>query len=236
VLGNLATSREIYHLAFHDTLTGLPNVALFRERATQALLMGHRLRTPVGIAVADVDRFKEINDTFGHAMGDAVLRQVGSRLAESLRGSDTVARLGGDEFGILLPSTSREGVERAARKLRGTLARGLWTEGGHIIHVSLGYAISSTDMVDFDNLLKAADDSLYRAKRKRTHAVQPRAHKVTLRAPSCATEDLQGVPPCQSRTSGDLTKREHAGSALPAAVFGTALHLDIDGSRPPSAR
>jgi diguanylate cyclase (GGDEF)-like protein/PAS domain S-box-containing protein len=170
VLGNLATSRKMYYMAFHDALTGLPNLALFRERANQALLMSRRLRAPLGIALADVDHFKKINDTYGHAAGDHVLCQVGTRLMDSLRGSDTVARLGGDEFAILFPATSTDGMERAIRKLRMTLARGLKLAEVEKIHVSLGYAITSNGDASLDDLLKMADEDMYREKRTRSRA------------------------------------------------------------------
>jgi diguanylate cyclase (GGDEF)-like protein/PAS domain S-box-containing protein len=172
VLGTLATSRKMYYMAFHDALTGLPNLALFRERANQALLMSRRLRTPLGIALADVDHFKKINDTYGHAAGDHVLCQVGTRLMDSLRGSDTVARLGGDEFAILFPATSSDGIERAIRKLRTALARGLRLGELEKIHVSVGFAITPNGEAGLDDLLKRADEDMYREKRIRSRAVE----------------------------------------------------------------
>ena len=169
VLGKLATQRDTYHMAFHDPLTGLPNVALFRERANQALLISRRLKMPVGIGIADIDHFKDINDSHGHAAGDGVLRQIGGRLKDSLRGSDTVARLGGDEFAILFPATSIEGIERAMRKLRASLSHGLKLDGCEPIHVSVGYAIARSGEASLDDLLKIADANMYRWKRCRRH-------------------------------------------------------------------
>jgi diguanylate cyclase (GGDEF)-like protein len=169
VMDRLARSRQMYHMAFHDSLTGLPNLALFRERANQALAMARRLQTRVGIALADVDQFKDINDTFGHAAGDEVLRHVGARMLDSLRGSDTVARLGGDEFGILFPATTAAGVERAIRKLRATLAQGITVgDQRRAVRVSLGYAITADSDQGLDELLKLADGNMYRDKRRRT--------------------------------------------------------------------
>jgi diguanylate cyclase (GGDEF)-like protein/PAS domain S-box-containing protein len=172
VLDSLATRRDTYHMAFHDALTGLPNRALFRERASQALLMSRRLNMPVGIGLADVDRFKEINDTLGHAAGDRVLREVGARLVEALRGSDTVARFGGDEFAILFPATSVEGVDRAMRKLRAALSPGLMLEGLEPIHVSVGCAIAARGEGTLDDLLKTADANMYRRKRRRSLSLE----------------------------------------------------------------
>ncbi len=165
LLDRLATSRRVYHMAFHDALTGLPNLALFRERANQALSMARRLQTRVGIALADIDEFKDINDTHGHAAGDEVLRQVGARLSDSLRGSDTVARLGGDEFGILFPATTPAGVERAIRKVRARLAQGITLgDERRSVRVSLGYAIAANGEQGLDELLKLADGNMYRDK------------------------------------------------------------------------
>ncbi len=193
VLGNLATHRDTYYMAFHDALTGLPNLALFRERANQALLMSRRLNLPVGIGLADIDNFKEINDTLGHAAGDQVLREVGVRLINSLRGSDTVARLGGDEFAILFPATSVDGIERAMRKLRTALSRGLRLEGREPVRVSLGYAIASGGEVSLDDLLKEADQNMYRRKRRSALETESRVGGDSASAVVRSALDLRGV-------------------------------------------
>ena len=91
------------HQALHDALTGLANRTLFRDRIDQALRVRRRACNRAAVLVMDLDGFKEINDSLGHAAGDEVLVELGRRLTETLRGSDTVARLGGDEFGVLLP-------------------------------------------------------------------------------------------------------------------------------------
>ena len=102
-------SRDNAYLATHDALTGLPNRALLRDRAEQAITASRRSGHHVGLLLLDLDRFKEINDTLGHRYGDTLLKQVGPRLREHLRDTDTVARLGGDEFVVLLPDL-RSGV------------------------------------------------------------------------------------------------------------------------------
>ncbi len=198
VLGSLATHRDLYYMAFHDALTGLPNLALFRERANQALLMGRRLKTPVGIALADVDDFKQINDTLGHAAGDAVLREVGARLMDSLRGSDTVARIGGDEFALLFPATSLEGVERALRKLSTTLARGLKGVDRAPVHVSLGYAITSNGEASLDDLLKLADENMYHEKRSRRRTASGVSGTEARPADEAANHEALSGPPDHS--------------------------------------
>src|SRR6188474_386135 len=91
---------RIRHLAYYDALTDLPNRTLFQNRLEQAVHNSMRARNPLAVMIMDLDTFKEINDTLGHLMGDAVLREIGHRLATGLRDSDTVARLGGDEFAV----------------------------------------------------------------------------------------------------------------------------------------
>lgn len=106
------------HQALHDPLTELPNRLLLNDRLRQAVLAARRDQEPLALLVMDLDRFREINDTLGHAAGDVLLQQVGLRLWDTLRASDTVARLGGDEFAVLLPNTDAKGAVQAASKLQ----------------------------------------------------------------------------------------------------------------------
>jgi len=98
-----AALRDAERLALYDTLTGLPNRVLFHDRVEHALDLARRDRTSVALLLMDLDRFKEVNDTFGHHVGDLLLREMGPHLGEELRDGDTPARLGGDEFAVLLP-------------------------------------------------------------------------------------------------------------------------------------
>ncbi len=102
---------------FHDLLTGLPNRALLIERLQQQLLRQPRTGESVAVLVMDLTDFKAVNDSLGHAVGDDLLKQIGPRLAASLRTADTIARLGGDEFAILLPGTDETGAARVAQKM-----------------------------------------------------------------------------------------------------------------------
>jgi diguanylate cyclase (GGDEF)-like protein len=155
------------HQALHDPLTGLPNRLLLRDRLQQALAAAHRDRHPVALLLLDLDAFKAVNDTFGHRSGDALLRQVGSRLRRPLRQSDTVARLGGDEFVIILPDVGQAGAIQVARKLLRGLRRpfdlgdrstGMWA--------SIGIAVYPEDGASPAELLEQADAAMYRAKRR----------------------------------------------------------------------
>ena len=108
---------ELEHQAFHDTLTGLPNRALFRNRVEHALVGRRRDQLPVAVLFLDLDDFKYVNDSLGHAAGDEVLQEVGRRLQDCMRPVDTAARLGGDEFAILIRDTESElhSIEIASR-------------------------------------------------------------------------------------------------------------------------
>ncbi len=105
------------HQALHDSLTGLPNRALFQDRLEQAINIAHRQNSNVAVMLLDLDRFKEINDTLGHPVGDLVLQEIGARLETCLRTSDTVARLGGDEFAVVLPATESMHAKQTAQNL-----------------------------------------------------------------------------------------------------------------------
>jgi diguanylate cyclase (GGDEF)-like protein len=144
----------------------LPNRVLLHDRLEQALLAGKRHRRPVALLLMDLDRFKEINDTFGHQYGDLVLEQVGRRLHGALRQSDTVARLGGDEFAVVLPNTDERGAVHAAEKVVDVLSEPFTVECHSLqIEASVGIALAPAHSSDRTTLLRQADVAMYVAKR-----------------------------------------------------------------------
>lgn len=158
--------RQLTHLAHHDALTNLPNRILFKDRLNLELAHAHRNKEKLAVLFLDLDRFKLVNDTLGHAMGDELLKGVAKRLTNCLRESDTVSRLGGDEFTILLPGlTHEEYAAKIAQKIIEALQKP-WMLGGHEFHIttSMGIAIYPSDGEDADTLLKHADTAMYRAK------------------------------------------------------------------------
>jgi diguanylate cyclase (GGDEF)-like protein len=154
------------HQALHDALTDLPNRTLFHDRVHQALASARREHVPAAVMIMDLDRFKEVNDTLGHASGDELLKQVGLRLESSLRESDTVARLGGDEFGVLLPKVlDAEAAVAVARKLRRTLEEPFTIHGLALqMEASIGIALYPEHGADVESLLQRADVAMYVAK------------------------------------------------------------------------
>jgi diguanylate cyclase (GGDEF)-like protein/PAS domain S-box-containing protein len=163
-----AFERQLAHQAFHDPVTGLPNRALFVERVRHALARGRREGRGLGVVFLDLDDFKTINDSLGHAAGDEVLTEVAQRLALSIRASDTAARFGGDEFAVLLEDI--EGVQEAAdtaERILEAIAGPL--TAGHkelVVHASLGIAIAGGEEGgDADALIRDADAAMYIAKR-----------------------------------------------------------------------
>ncbi|MBI4492094.1 MAG: diguanylate cyclase [Chloroflexi bacterium] len=152
--------------ALYDALTGLPNRTLLHDRLRQVLLAAQRNTRSLALLVMDLDGFKEVNDTLGHHCGDALLPQVGQRLREALRASDTVARLGGDEFAVLLPTADAEGALLAARKLLRALEPSFVVEGQSLeVRMSIGIALSPDHGADAETLLRRADIAMYAAKR-----------------------------------------------------------------------
>ena len=158
--------RRIRHLAHHDPLTGLPNRILLRDRLGVALAQARRQALLTCLLLVDLDRFKEINDQHGHDAGDAVLVEVGRRIALCVREGDTVARLGGDEFVVVLSGLrARDHCAVIAQKLIDALAAPI-AHGGQALSVgaSIGIAVFPDDATDADRLMKCADAAMYRIK------------------------------------------------------------------------
>ena len=165
---NLITQRkqaELYYLAHYDSLTGIPNRMLLGDRLSQACLDAERKGHLVALLFIDVDRFKQINDSLGHAFGDSVLQAVVSRLKQSARKSDTVARIGGDEFLLLMEDTSPGDADLVARRMVDSMRAPVELMGHSlVVTVSVGIAIYPTDDGDISRLLAKADAAMYAAK------------------------------------------------------------------------
>jgi diguanylate cyclase (GGDEF)-like protein/PAS domain S-box-containing protein len=157
---------QIKHLAYHDALTGLPNRLLFKDRLTVALSHAQRDRTRLAVLFLDLDRFKVINDSLGHNIGDQLLQAVGTRVATCVRESDTVARLGGDEFTLLLPALSRsDDAAPVAQKILEAVRYPFHLEGREFfITTSIGISLYPEDGLDAETLIKNADTAMYQAK------------------------------------------------------------------------
>ena len=161
------------HDALHDALTGLPNRTLLADRFEQSLRSGTRNSSTTALLLIDLDRFKEVNDTLGHHVGDQLLAQIGPRLAGALRGADTVARLGGDEFAVLLPDVDGlGGALDVASRLRAALAEAFKVEDVELdIDASIGVVISGIHGNDAQTLLQHADIAMYVAKQQKRGVV-----------------------------------------------------------------
>lgn len=158
--------QKIQHLAYYDSLTDLPNRALFHDRLNHALALSNRSDKQVAVFLIDLDRFKNINDSLGHDIGDGFLHSVANRLKQATRETDTMARLGGDEFALIAEGvTSKEGVTIVAQKLLNALSKAHNVQGNELISTgSIGVAISSPDNRNKDTLLRQADLAMYHAK------------------------------------------------------------------------
>jgi diguanylate cyclase (GGDEF)-like protein/PAS domain S-box-containing protein len=157
---------DLAHRALHDPLTGAANRVLLTDRLTHSMSRLDRSRRPLMVAYVDVDRFKSVNDKLGHDMGDAVLVEVASRLTVSVRPGDTVARLGGDEFVIVCPDLPDAGLaDDLAQRLIAAVAEPM-TLGAEsrVITASVGLVLVHRTL-DVDQVLRAADAAMYRAKR-----------------------------------------------------------------------
>jgi diguanylate cyclase (GGDEF)-like protein len=180
------TEERLTYLAQYDQLTGLVNRSLFRDRLVQAMARSKRLHQPIGLMLLDLDRFKAVNDTFGHGIGDELLKAVSERLKTCVREVDTVARMGGDEFTIILEGvTSEQNILVVANRITESIATTFELQGHHIsVGVSIGITIYPHDDHPVDDLLKHADTAMYRAKRQGGSAFHlheaSRTHSVNL--------------------------------------------------------
>jgi len=169
VIERKLAEEKLEQLAHNDTLTGLPNRALFYDRLNQNLALAQRHKQEFALFFLDLDHFKEINDTLGHDIGDALLVQTANRLLSCLRKSDTVARMGGDEFTVVLTETKEAGsVELVANNVLQSLLEPFELAGTTCnVGCSIGIAMYPKDGLDTETLLKHADSAMYHAKRKR---------------------------------------------------------------------
>ena len=161
---------EIEHLAYHDTLTGLPNRRLFLDHLRLTIANASRTERMAGVFFLDLDRFKVINDSLGHAAGDRVLQAVAERIRTLVRQGDTVARLGGDEFTILVPDVhGLEDLEAIARKVRDAVKEPILLDGRELfVTASVGVSLFPGDAREPERLVENADTAMYRAKARGT--------------------------------------------------------------------
>lgn len=165
---NAQLYEKLRHQALHDALTSLPNRALLHDRLKEGIASERRTGRPLALLFMDLDRFKEVNDTFGHQYGDRLLQETASRLRGLLRESDTIARLGGDELAVLLPDTDVDGAIVAASKILKVQEQPFVIEGYTLnVGASIGIALSPQHGVDANTLMRHADVAMYVAKRSR---------------------------------------------------------------------
>ncbi len=173
---------RLNYLAYYDELTGLPNRTLFNDRLAQALAVSNRRKEQVAVMVLDLDRFKEVNDTLGHYVGDRLLQVISTRLKSCLRESDTVARIGGDEYFIILPNIGNtQCAEVVAHKILNALAEPLMIDSHDLyISASLGISTYPIDGANVEALVKNADTAMYRAKAEGRNDFKCYSHEMGL--------------------------------------------------------
>ena len=222
-LGSLLLQRSVIERrADHDGLTGLPNRILFGDRLSRALAHARRNDLPVAVMVVDLDRFKSVNDSLGHAAGDELLRQTALRMRTSVRDEDTVARLGGDEFALLLPHVSGvDGAIAVARRLLAAFAEPIELAGQPVlVSPSIGISLFPQDGDDAEALMVGADAAMYRAKERgrntfeifspalRQEANEQLAMEAALRRGLAASEFVLHYQPKVDLKSGRITGAE----------------------------
>jgi diguanylate cyclase (GGDEF)-like protein/PAS domain S-box-containing protein len=213
---------RIRYMALHDSLTGLPNRTLLQDRLLQAIALAARNQKQVAVMMLDLDRFKNVNDSLGHYVGDRLLEAVSMRLKACLRDSDIVARLGGDEFVVVLPlAASEQDTEQVARKILTAIVEPFQIEG-HELHISgsIGICHYPTDGENPGALLQAADSAMYEAKAKgrstyclctpglNEEARRRQILEVDLRKAIAREEFVLHYQPLVSADSGQITAME----------------------------
>lgn len=166
VTRRVEAEERLSYLAYHDSLTGLPNRNLFLDRLRQGIMHGARNQRTVALLYLDIDQFKAVNDNYGHAAGDILLREVTTRLKSCLRGGDTLARLGGDEFAIMLTDIGFvESVEKVVRSLLLVFVQPFEVLGREVFSsTSVGISLYPKHGWDIDVLLNCADIAMYHSK------------------------------------------------------------------------
>jgi diguanylate cyclase len=197
------------YLAHHDSLTGLPNRALLFDRLEQAMQQAQRQHKAVGVLLLDLDRFKSVNDRFGHNAGDLILQEVAARLSSCIRGCDTACRYGGDEFVILLPEIrGKEDAEAVVQKIGACLSKP-HVVGDQLvaIHASVGTAVFKAGTTSCSELIGAADSAMYRAKARGPSAVGVDAGRIRIRAGS---REAAGTRQCGIANRDSVVGRQRA--------------------------
>lgn len=165
---------RLQHLALYDALTGLPNRELFQDRVQRSLLRAKREQTHFALMYMDLDKFKEANDTYGHAAGDHLLKEAAGRITDCVRETDTVVRFGGDEFVVLLDTVeNRQNVLGVAEKIRLALSEPYeWQEHEIELSVSIGIALFPEQGEQITQLIAAADEAMYKAKKRGKNCIR----------------------------------------------------------------
>jgi diguanylate cyclase (GGDEF)-like protein len=206
-------SRHLSHLAGHDPLTDLPNRLLLNDRLTSAIALAERHHTPLAVLFLDVDGFKTVNDSLGHAAGDAILRSIAARLGAAIRRSDTVSRYSGDEFVIVLAEIEQgDDAALVARKLVRAASGPHRIDSRNItVTASVGIALYPEDGCDAETLIRHADAAMYDA--KRTGLGSFRLFTPDLRAESDLATPDRALP--QARPAVEPHRRNRTQRTLP---------------------
>jgi diguanylate cyclase (GGDEF)-like protein/PAS domain S-box-containing protein len=233
-----STHRRIHQLASFDTLTGLPNRAMFRSSAERALAGLEPEGHPGALLFLDLDRFKQINDTQGHAAGDAVLCEVAARLTQCLRARDLIGRLSGDEFVLLLSECTTEQAVPMAQRILESIAQPLHINGQvHRPHASLGIAMFPDDGGNIDTLLLHADQAMHQAKSDHRHSLQLFSAEMNRRAQERASLE-RALQQALAERSLTLHYQPQVLSSSPDTLHGvealTRWHHPTWGMVPPS--